>query len=389
MKKLLLATLVSTLSIGAAQAEGPTLYGRVNVSVDSIKDDLISSTTTKVDSNASRFGIKGSEKLTDNWSALYGIEWEVSVDGNSGTDLGQRNRFAGLQYDGVGALKIGRLDTYLKTAQNEVDTFNDVVDGNLDMKKTLAGEDRINNVIAFETAKFNLDGFGTLQGNLMVAPGEKSVAKGSVGATGVNSTVSGSGVYTNKDLGLYTAVAFDRNAPQTLAAISTFKATAPTAAFPTPISTANATNLANQSLNIWRWVGSVDLTKAGIDGVSVNALVQQAKGADSKTFASGFAPKETSFLVSGVYKFPAAVLDGLSAKVQYQQSNTDFGGATKDVKIQQLGGDIDYAFSAKTKVFGYYAKRNLKNPNNTAVSTNGKDQNYAYSVFGLGMEQKF
>ncbi len=375
MKKLLLATLVSTLSIGAAQAEGPTVYGKINVSVDSIKDDLVNGRTTKVDSNASRFGVKGSEKLTDNWSALYGIEWEVSVDGNSGTDMGQRNRFVGLQYDGVGALKLGRLDTYLKTAQNEVDIFNDVVDGNLDMKKTLAGEDRINNVIAFETAKFNLDGFGTLQGNLMVAPGEKSVAKGSVGATGVNSTVSGSGVYTNKDLGLYTAVAFDRNAPQTLAAVSTFK-TAPTIS-------------ANAALNIWRLVGSVDLTKAGVDGVSVNALVQQAKGADSKTFASGFAPKETSFLVSGVYKFPATVLDGLSAKVQYQQSNTDFGGATKDVKIQQLGGDIDYAFSTKTKVFGYYAKRNLKNPNNPAVSTNGKDQNYAYSVFGLGMEQKF
>ena len=375
MKKLLLATLVSTLSVGVVHAEGPTVYGKINVSVDSIKDDLVNGRTTKVDSNASRFGIKGSEKLTDNLSAIYQIEWEVSVDGNSGTDLGQRNRFVGLQYDGVGALKLGKLDTYLKSSQAEIDVFNDVVDGNLDMKKTFSGEDRINNVIAFESSKFNVDGFGTLQGNLMVAPGEKSVAKGSVGATGVNSTVSGSGIYTNKDLGLYTAVAFDRNAPQTLAAISTFK-TAPTIS-------------ANAALNIWRLVGSVDLTKAGIDGVSVNALVQQAKGADSKTFASGFAPKETSFLVSGVYKFPASVLDGLSAKVQYQQSNTDFGGSNKDVKVQQLGADIDYAFSAKTKVFGYYAKRNLKNPNNPAVSTNGKDQNYAYSVLGLGLEQKF
>jgi predicted porin len=375
MKKLLLATLVSTLSIGAVHAEGPTVYGKINVSVDSIKDDLVNGRTTKVDSNASRFGIKGSEKLTDNLSALYGIEWEVSVDGNSGTDLGQRNRFVGLQYDGIGAVKVGKLDTYVKTAQNGIDIFDDLVDGNLDAKKTLSGEDRLNNVIAFETAKFNLDGYGAVQANLLVAPGEKSVAKGSVGATGVNSTVSGSGIYTNKDLGLYTALAFDRNAPQTLAAISTFKTT--------PVISSNA------ALNIWRWVGSVDLTKAGVDGVSLNVLVQQAKGADSKVFAGGVAPKETSFLVSGVYKFPASVLDGLSAKVQYQQSNTDFGGSNKDVKIQQLGADVDYAFSAKTKVYGYYAKRNLKNPNNPAVSTNGKDQNYAYSVLGVGLEQKF
>jgi len=385
MKKLLLATLVSTLSVGAVHAEGPTVYGKINVSVDSIKDDLVNGRTTKVDSNASRFGIKGSEKLTDNLSVLYGIEWEVNVDGNaSNADLTARNRYAGLQYDGIGAIKIGKLDTYLKTAQNGIDVFDDLVDGNLDAKKTFAGEDRLNNVIAFESAKFNLDGFGAVQANVLVAPGEKSNTKGTAGVTGVNSTISGSGIYTNKDLGIYTALAFDRNAPQTLAAISTFKGTAPTVFTP-----ANATAQANQALNIWRWVGSLDLTKAGVDGVSVNAQVQQAKGADAKTFANGFAPKETSFLVNGVYKFPASILDGLSAKIQYQQSNTDFGGTVKDVKIQQLGGDIDYAFSTKTKVYGFYAKRNLKNPNNPAVSTNGKDQNYAFSVLGLGLEQKF
>ena len=386
MKKLLLATLVSTLSVSAVHAEGPTVYGKINASVDSINDDLVNGRTTKVDSNASRFGIKGSEKLTDNLSAVYGIEWEVNVDGNaSNADLTARNRYAGLQYDGIGAIKIGKLDTYLKTAQNGIDVFDDLVDGNLDAKKTFAGEDRLNNVIAFESAKFNLDGYGVIQGNLLVAPGEKSktnpTVTPAVTTTGVNSTVSGSGVYTNKDLGLYTAVAFARNAPQTLAALGTSASNSTFKTFPAPT--------ANAALNIWRWVGSVDLTKAGVNGVSVNAQVQQAKGADSKAFAGGFSPKETSFLVNGVYKFPASVLDGLSAKIQYQQSNTDFGGSTKDVKIEQLGGDIDYAFSTKTKVYGFYAKRNLKNPNNPAVNLTGKDRNYAYSVLGLGLEQKF
>lgn len=373
MKKLLLATLVSTLSIGAAHANGPTVYGKFNVSVDSIKDDLIKGNTTKVDSNASRFGIKGSEKLTDKLSALYAIEWEVSIDGNSGADLSQRDRFVGLQYGDVGALKLGRLDSYLKSSQGSVDIFNDFVDGNLDMKKTLAGEDRLNNVIAFESAKFDLDGFGAVQANLMVAPGEKSVKTGAVGSTGVNSTVSGSGIYTNKDLGLYTALAYTHNAPVTAAAFSTFKTA--------PVLPATAT-----ALNIVRWVGSVDLTKAGMDGLSLNALVQQAEFANEVGFVD--APKETSFLVSSVYKLPASVIDGVSLKAQYQQSNTDTG-AVDDVKIQQFGGIVDYAYSSKTKVFGYYAKRNLKNPNNPAVSKDGKDQNYAYSVLGLGMEQKF
>lgn len=373
MKKLLLATLVSALSIGAAQADGPTVYGKLNVSVDSVKDSLIKGNTTKVDSNASRFGIKGNEKLTDNLSAIYGIEWEVSVDGNSGTDLNQRNRFIGLQYDGVGALKLGKLDTYLKTSQNGIDIFDDLVDGNLDAKKTFAGEDRLNNVIALESAKFNLDGFGAVQANVLVAPGEKTVKTGATTAKGVNSTVSASGIYTNKDLGLYTALAYTHNAPLTLAAISTYKTA--------PVLPTTAT-----SLNIVRWVGSVDLTQAGVEGVSLNALVQQAKFANEDGFVK--APKETSFLVSGVYKLPASIVEGVSLKAQYQQSTTDTGAA-EDIKIQQFGGVVDYAYSAKTKVYGFYAKRNHKNPNNKVVSTDGKDQDYSYAVLGLGLEQKF
>ncbi len=72
MKKLLPATVVSTLSMGAAHAEGPGVYGKINASVDSVKSDLVNGRTTQVDSNASRFGIKGSEKLTYKLSTLYG-----------------------------------------------------------------------------------------------------------------------------------------------------------------------------------------------------------------------------------------------------------------------------------------------------------------------------
>lgn len=379
MKKLLLTTLISTLSIGVVHAEEPTLYGKINVSVGSIKDDLNKGTTTKVDSNSSRFGIKGSEKLNDSLSALYGIEWEVNVDGNaSNPDLTARNRYAGLQYDGVGEIKIGKLDSYVKTAQNGIDIFDDLVDGNLDAKKTFAGEDRYNNVIALESAKLNLDGFGAVQANVLVAPGEKvktnPTVTPAVTTTGANSIVSASGIYTNKDLGLYTALAYTHNAPSTsAAALNTFKTA--------PVLPATAT-----SLDIWRWVGSVDLTKAGVDGLSLNALFQQAKFADSNGFVD--VPKETSFLVSSVYKLPASVADGVSLKAQYQQSTTDIGTAD-DIKIQQFGGVVDYAFSAKTKVYGFYAKRNLKNPNNPVVSANGKDQSYAYSTFGVGLDQKF
>jgi len=404
MKKLLLATLVSAASIAAAHADGPTLYGKINASVDNVNSDLNSKSTTTVDSNASRFGIKGSEKLTDQLSAIYGIEWGVVIDHSSAntstdvpasggtTDLNARNRFIGLQYDGVGAIKVGRLDTNFKTLQGVnpstgIDIFDDYVNGNLDMTQTLTGENRDDNVISFESAKFET-GFGALAANFQINPSEKTVAEGSAGKTGVTAT-STSVLFTNKDLGLYTGLAYDTNQTDVWNATSTFNKSTIAG---TKITLASST-LQKSSTNAFRWVGSADLGKlAGVDGVTLNALFQQSK--QTNLAAGTVAPKENAYLVSAVYKFPASILDGLSAKVQWQSATTsDLGTGVSDVKIDQLGADLDYAFSAKTKVYGFVAQRTIKNPNNpdasSAFAANGYDKNYKYTAFGVGLEQKF
>ncbi len=65
MKKLLIAAAVSTLSITAAQA-APTLYGKLNVTLDQVDNsDFAGNDVTALNSNASRIGVKGEEKLTD------------------------------------------------------------------------------------------------------------------------------------------------------------------------------------------------------------------------------------------------------------------------------------------------------------------------------------
>ncbi len=404
MKKLLLATLVSTLSVGAAQAEGPTLYGKINASVDSTKNDLNTKRNITVDSNASRFGIKGSESLNDNLSAIYGIEWGVVIDhsgaGNTSTDtpasggtteLNARNRFIGLQYKDVGAIKVGRLDSNFKTLQGinpatGIDIFDDYVNGNLDMTQTLAGENRVDNVISFESAKFET-GFGALAANFQIMPSEKTLPQGTVGkTTGVTAT-SSSVWFTNKDLGIYTGVAYDSNqtdvwnAGNGVAGVGTFYK------FGNDVTTQK---VAKATTNAIRWVGSADLGKmVGAEGVTLNALVQQSKVTNLASGAT--APKESAYLLSAVYKFPASIADGLSAKLQWQSAKTsDLGANLSDVKIDQIGADVDYAFSAKTKVFGFIAQRTIKNPNNTQAGIiNGYDTNYKYNVFGLGMEQKF
>lgn len=405
MKKLLLATLVTAASIGAAQADGPTVYGKINVSIDSTKNQLNTKSETSVDSNASRLGVKGSEKLTDKLSAIYGIEWGVTIDSNksiataagtgyntdnsssgSTVDLVARNRYIGLQYEGLATLKVGRLDTNLKTVAyvnpaQGVDIFDDYVNGSFDSTQTFGGENRINNVIALESAKFDL-GFGQVAANFLIAPSEKTVAKNTVGTTGVTAT-SSSVLFTNKDAGLYTGLAYDSNISSVWNATGTGVVSA---AVPTVVSTSAGT----KTTNAFRWVGSVDLGKLGVDGVTLNALAQQSKATGPSKTPGVTAPKETAYLVSGIYKFPASVLDGLAAKVQWQTSTTkDLFVGAKDIKIDQYGFDVDYAFSAKTKVYGFVAQRVIKNPNNPATAATGVDTKFSYTAFGIGAEQKF
>lgn len=61
MKKVLLAAAIATLSLSAAQA-APTLYGKLNVSLDQIdKNGFKDESVTKLNSNSSRIGVKGEE----------------------------------------------------------------------------------------------------------------------------------------------------------------------------------------------------------------------------------------------------------------------------------------------------------------------------------------
>ena len=59
MKKLLLAVAITSLSLHAAQA-APTLYGKVNVSIDQFNNKSFGSeNVTEVNSKSSRIGVKG------------------------------------------------------------------------------------------------------------------------------------------------------------------------------------------------------------------------------------------------------------------------------------------------------------------------------------------
>lgn len=384
MKRTLIALAVTAAVAAplAAQA-APKVYGKLNLSVENIDDDTKASDRWEVVSNASRFGVKGEDELTATLSAVYQIEWEVSADGNSGTDLGQRNRFLGIKSQSLGTVKLGKYDTYLKLAQGEIDQFNDL---NADLGKVLTGENRVNNVIGYESPKF-LD---ALTFNVMVVPGEESgnksptppatpAAKGAVDDNGLVDYLSTSLVYSNEDLGLYAAVAYDQNVVSTFNAVDYF-GTAP--AYTAGVS--NGTLKADKS-DVVRLVASYTLKDLGL---TLGGLYQTAERSDGATVATvaNVTPEETGYVLSAALK----LAEVWTAKAQYAASSTQFSGTTlKDVDLTQTSLGVDYAFASKTKAFAYYSIRNASNSNNNPAATNGKTTDYDLSFLGLGLEHKF
>lgn len=352
MKKLLLATAVSALTLNAVHA-APTVYGKLHVTIDNVDKFGATKADTdnvwEINSNASRIGVKGEEILTDRLKALYLAEWQVNTDGD-GTDLEMRNRYLGLKYDRVGSVKVGRIDSNVKNAQAKVDFFNDV--HVLDMKNTFAGENRLNNVISFESDPKALNGFGV---NVMLQQGENNKLTGNSDevSDSLGDAISASLVYDNKDMGVYAALAGDKNV------VSNFNAA--------------GSSGAKAEAEIIRVVGSVDLgTMANVAGLTLNGLYQNAQPTNLSSAATAAAiaavgttpavaagmfrnfDKENSFLLSAAYAIgetPWAV------KAQYQQSTTSFDGGKDDVELSQIGGMVDYMFNSKTRAYGYVAQQ--------------------------------
>ena len=362
MKKLLLAATVATLAMNAAQA-APTLYGKLSVTLDNIdNNDFKDESVVKVNSNASRLGVKGEEKLTDNLSAVYLAEWEIWADGDD--VFKNRNRFVGIKSNGVATLKVGQYDSYFKTAAgNNQDIFND--HNELDMTKVLVGEDRLTNVIGFETDKKLLGG---LAFNIMFQQGEESqtansTAKGYEDSRdGFGDGVSASLTYDNKEFGLAAAVAGNFGVA----------------------SKYNAYSLSGIYTDAVRVTGSLDLTPAGVDGLVFGALWQTAQPTDDTVSTKSGTPaivtsykglQEDAYGVTAVYAIPSTPI---KLKAQYISATTEVDG--RDDRKQDLYGlGADYQINKQAKFFGIVGQQKRDWLTKDDKKTN----------IGLGMEYNF
>lgn len=298
-----------------AQVEGPTWYGRINVTFDKINREGainiangqvgVDQSQWEINSRASRLGVKGAaETEALGLEAFYLIEYEINVDdGNRGdAAISQRNIYGGLR-GGFGEIRYGKIDTILKSAEGKVDQFNDVVD----LDQVIGGQNRIANLFHYKSPLIanaitvNAE-FSPSEGTDVDLDGDPDI--------GVADTV-GASVEFNRD-NIYIALAYETN------------------------------QFARRSLdNISRADISRLVATWKTSHLEVGGLIQSVKDVLPQSNAEDIAYLASGAVRNGRLKFKGQV--GIAEGKNSGETGT----------LGALG--IDYTFSGKTFLFAYAA----------------------------------
>ncbi|MDO9180137.1 MAG: porin [Agitococcus sp.] len=349
MKRNLLALAVGVAFVLplAAQA-APTVYGRLNLSVDYMDMDTnVAGTDGKVwslNSNASRVGVKGNEKLTDELTAVYKAEWEVQGDMKSASELDARERYIGLKHYQLGTIRLGYIDSPFKNSEDSIDIFNDMT--NLDMGNFLHGQTRMANSINYVSPKF-LDVFGA---NLTLQPGEKG--GNSVPACAAATPVAANAAGCNEDHiadAISLALSYEDDSLYLSAAM-------------------DKEVLNMDALRL--------VARYKMNDITLSAMFQTAE--PTKSPGLGGADKEQSIVVSGSYTMDKVSLRGEVLSVQQ-----DYVGGGMDDETMLIGVGVDYNFTQSTKAFANLASGTMDNT--VGAVTTSTDAMF----LGFGMETRF
>jgi predicted porin len=176
MQKKLIALAIASLSGAAFAQSNVTVYGLADATFDVINTSGPAGTTrgapdySRVQSNGSRLGFKGTENLGNGMSAFFQYETAVSLDNGAGGSLfaSARDSFVGLKGE-FGAVKLGYFSGPNRELASKLDVVihSDGIGDNSALLGKLGGrgkyfDDRYANSIAYITPNFS--GFeGTLQ----------------------------------------------------------------------------------------------------------------------------------------------------------------------------------------------------------------------------------
>lgn len=356
-KNTLAALIAASLPLlASAETVGPTLYGRINVSLESVDHEGAYRTVAngsvrpqdpqdeiQLNSNASRLGVKGSFDLdVHGLQAIYQLEYELNVDdGTSGDSaFSQRNTFAGLQ-GGFGSVIYGKFDTPLKAAEGKVDQFNDLR-GDIDW--LVGGQNRVNDIVQYSSPTL----LGALKLNAAFVAAETNYdADGDGDASNDDGLDSYSFSAVYDDGSWYGALAYDTDQAARRSLDGIVRA------------------------DIIRAVGG-----AKLGNLELGLLLQRAE--DVARNSDG---QDDSWLVSGAYKFGA-----WKVKAQYGASEGDQSG--RKGTLTALG--LDYALAKQSVLYFYWSDVDVED----AVIVNGANAvidvaDVKDSTFGIGVSHSF
>jgi predicted porin len=307
MKKKLIAIAVVTALVPTVAMAESIPYGRIHASLDSVSGIAAETNNLSLNTNSSRFGIKGSEELDGGLKAIYQIEASVSANGIGGGGSvfnGTRDTFVGLA-GGFGTLITGRLpaaNQYVYDSNLFADQLGDAANFTAG---ALLGKGRASGALHYVSPNFS-----GMTAALTFLPG-KSVTD-LVGGVGKNST----GVKLS-----YAAVGV--KASLTTFSVATVAATVETKVAPMSLA------------------GSYDFGKG----------MASAQYVKSKTTVGGVDTDTTSVINVGA-KFNVSEKDAV--KAQMSKAGVSASGAANGATMLAVG--FDHGFSKNTGVYVVFAK---------------------------------
>ena len=175
-KKLLIAAVGAALVAGpmlAAQAD-TTVYGHFHMSLDRYDNGgdavavaanagngaIAAAKSTEVgllNSNSTRFGIKGNEDLGGGLKAIYQVESGAfnADDGSAGLGGTLRNTYMGFADSSWGSVKFGRHDAPVKDFSRKIDAFNEEIGDMRIAVGAAAFDNRISNMVRYDSPSFS------------------------------------------------------------------------------------------------------------------------------------------------------------------------------------------------------------------------------------------
>lgn len=322
-QKLIALAIASALSAPAfADNANVEVYGKAFLTFDQHDTGVAGAASAmRVNTNASRFGVKGSEDLGDGLKAVYQYEVQIDADGNGGNGLGNgsRNTFVGLQGN-FGKVVLGIHDTPFKVAHNKIELFDNTTSwSSTNVIGRSAGKNyntRQKNMVQYWTPKM-----GALSAAFMYSPDEaKTTTKNA-------SIMSMSGTFEQD--AIYASVGYESRADVVVGTTD----------------------------SAFRLVGKFDLADAW-----VGAMFENIK---TNTSATTSVTGKNVEVVGGV-KLGAGSLAATFAKAG---STAATGAAANDVNL--LAVKYAYKFSKRTEAFAAYASQKTNGATSVTATTIG------------------